>query len=139
MQRSSKVLLSTIIILATLVLISVLLASLELLYNQSLHTTADNVNTNNPRPTTVSELVILHDQPVTVDRFGLTVTVSAHEKINDQAVATTIHVTAPDQSIATSIHFEAIGQTVETNGYRFSLVNATADTMQFLIMPYVSS
>lgn len=133
MQRSSKIILITLIVLITLTIIGVLLASLELLYRQADHSAPVVTETTTNATAVASELVILHSEPVAVDRFGMTLTLQAHHKINNKAINTTVAITPPGAT-TTEVHFSAVGEVIETERYRFRIVNATDQTVQLMVL-----
>lgn len=133
MQRSSKILLITLIVLTTLTIIGVLLFTLELLYNSSSRTEPTIIDDEPPATAVASEIVILHSEPVLVSRFGLTATLTQHKKINNQVIDTTVSL-SPAEVTTESLHFSAIGETIETDQYRFRIVNATDDSVQLLVL-----
>lgn len=127
MRRDTKILIGGAIIISTITVLAVLLASLEFLSNQAQTAVPSTENTNlNER--TESEIVILHDSPVTVDRFDLIVTLQSHRKLNAAAVDTTI-----DVGDLGTIHFTGIGETMELQGFRFRLLEATDSSVQLFI------
>lgn len=135
MKRESTLLLSGMIILATATVLGSLFAGLEFLATQSrapaVETLPETVTQADASP---NELVILHQQPITIGRFDLTVTLTAHEKINDRTVATTITVaSATDQAASGTLAFTGIGEYQQLGQYRFRLVNATTGSIQLLI------
>lgn len=136
MRRDTTILFGSIIILVTVTLIVGFFASLELLHTQSVSSTNTAVVAAGltEQESIDGVLVIIHQAPVTIDRFGVELALASHRKINAAAVDTTITLTAADGSTAYDpIHFSGIGEVVTVPPYRFRLVNATESTVQVLV------
>ncbi|EKD76430.1 MAG: hypothetical protein ACD_43C00115G0004 [uncultured bacterium] len=135
MRRDTKILYGSIMILTTIVVVSSLFLVLQFEYAENLAQPDVTAPPVEPNADITSELVVLHQAvPVTVDRFNITLELTAHKKINNTAIETAISIITPEISTPTILQYTGVGESQTTaDNYLVRVINATDSTVQVLV------
>lgn len=135
MRRDTKVIYGSVIILTTIVLIGGFFGAIQFQYAKNISKIPNTKVVIEPNADITSEIVVVHlGVPVQLDRFGATVELTSHEKINDSAIVSSITLTTKETPSPTTYNFTGIGESQTTpDNYVVRIVNATASSAQILI------
>lgn len=135
MRRDTKIIYGSIIILTTIVVIGSFFAAMQFQYDRTISKRSNTPVTIEPNADITSEIVVVHlGVPVQVDRFGVTVELTSHEKVNDAAIITSVTLTTKETPTPTTYTFTGIGESqITPDNYLVRIVNATDSSAQILI------
>lgn len=135
MRRDTKVIYGSIIVLTTIVVVGGFFAVLQFQYARTISNTNQTVAPVEDNAEITSEVVVVHQAvPVAVDRFGLTLELTTHKKINDTAITSEVTITTVETPTPTVLQFTGIGESQTTaDNYIVRIVNATESSAQILV------
>lgn len=127
-----------IIVSITIILLGTFFFGLHYLTKSSRNNDNDIATTNNQievltNTAAPNQLVIIHSgQTVSLEKFGVTINVLKHIRLDDVNVDTEIMVQASNGTTANT-QFSAIGEAHTINGYNIRLVNFTESAVQLVV------